>query len=199
MHTNYGIILFENEKFDEAIVHFEEALRIYPIYSTARNYLGKTFLKQGNLDEAVKCFNDLLLIRPDLPDVYANLGLAYSKLGKDNLAIINLTKSIELDPQYINSFNNLAWILATTEDAKLQNPLKAVEFAEKTCKLTEYNRADFLDTLAVAYAAAGNFPKAIEIAEKAIKLAEAAGENDLAEEIRERLDLYKSGQPYRRE
>jgi len=199
IHNNYGCALFENDQLDEAVMHFREALRINPQYSMARKNLGKALLKQGNFSEAVRCFNTVLLIKTGWPDVYDSLGLAYSKLGKDNLAITNLTKSIELDSNSAHNFNNLAWVLATTKDTKLQNPTDALTYAQRAYELAEPNQPAFLDTLAVAYAAAGNFPEAVKTAEKAIKLAEAAGEKDLAKEIQERLGLYKSGQPYREE
>jgi tetratricopeptide (TPR) repeat protein len=205
MHTLYGNVLLQRRETDEAITHFKEALRINPRYSKAHNGLGKALLIQGNFDEAIRCFNAVLLTDKDkdkdkgkdLPDVYGNLGRAYANLGKDNLAITNLTKSVELDPNSAESLNNLAWVLATTEDVKLQNPTDAVKYAERACELAGPNQPAFLDTLAVAYAAAADFPEAVKTAEKAIELAEAADEEDLAKEIQERLGLYKSGQPYR--
>ena len=63
--------------------------------------------------------------------------------------------------------------------------------------MTDYNDPELLDTLAAAYASAGDFSKAIETAEKAIKLAEAAGRKDYSREIQARLQLYKAGKPYR--
>jgi hypothetical protein len=54
-----------------------------------------------------------------------------------------------------------------------------------------------LDTLAVAYAAAGRFDAAIATAQNAIDLARAAGQADLVKEIEARLELYRSGCAYR--
>jgi tetratricopeptide (TPR) repeat protein len=50
-----------------------------------------------------------------------------------------------------------------------------------------------LDTLAAAYAEAGDFDKAVQWQEKAIELAPEEAKNH----YRSRLDLYKSGRPYR--
>jgi hypothetical protein len=61
--------------------------------------------------------------------------------------------------------------------------------------LTERPDPAVLDTLAVAYAAAGQFDDAVSSAQAAL----AAGPpNDLAEEIRARLALYRVGKPYLR-
>jgi tetratricopeptide (TPR) repeat protein len=203
MHTLYGnALLLQRGEIDEAITHFKEALRINPLYSKANKGLGKALLVQGNFDEAVRCFNAALLTEKnlfgekDLPDVYGNLGLAYVRLGKDGPAVTNLIKSIELDPNSADNLNNLAWVLATTEDAKLHNPTDAIKYAQRACELSGYEQPSLLDTLAVAYAAAGNFPEAVKTAEKAIKSAEDTNDKKLAEEIQKRLELYKAGQPY---
>jgi hypothetical protein len=50
-----------------------------------------------------------------------------------------------------------------------------------------------LDTQAAKYAAAGRFTEAIATAQKAAEVATAAGYHLLAEEIHDRLELYKAG------
>jgi Tfp pilus assembly protein PilF len=162
MHTFYGGVLYKRGEFDEAITHFNEALRINPRYSEA----------------------------------YGRLGEVYIQIGKDNLAIANLTKSIELVPTSVDNLNNLAWILATTGDANLRNPARSVEFALRACELSNYEHPGVLDTLAAAYASAGNFPEAVKTAERAVKLAEASGKKDLALKIQKQLELYKASRPY---
>src|SRR5262249_32988577 len=52
-----------------------------------------------------------------------------------------------------------------------------------------------LDTLAAAYAEVGSFDQAVEVARRAAGLADAAGQNDLAGQIRERSRLYEKRQP----
>jgi hypothetical protein len=53
----------------------------------------------------------------------------------------------------------------------------------------------FIGTLAAAYAEAGRFPEAVTMAEKAEQLATDAGLKKLAEETRQRLELYRAGKP----
>jgi Flp pilus assembly protein TadD len=157
---------------------------------------GNALYQRGKVDEAITHFKEALRINPRYSKAYGSIGSAYAYLGKDNLAITNLVKSVELDSNSAESLNNLAWVLATTEDVKLQNPTDAVKYAQRACELSGYEQPSLLDTLAVAYAAAGNFPEAVKTAEKAIKLAEDDGKKELAEEIQKRLELYKAGQPY---
>ena len=83
-----------------------------------------------------------------------------------------------------------------SKDDKIHNPVKAVQLAQKACTLTRYERPDFVDTLAVAYAAVGDFEQALKIAEKALQLAQSSGNKKLAEDISKRIELYKDNQPY---
>lgn len=196
-HNALGKALESQGKLDEAVAHFTEALRIDPGYLNPRENIGKVYLAQGRYDEAIKCFNEVLIFEKDWFDLHYSLGVAYTQLGNYGQAIIHLTEAVELKPNFVWALNNLAWFLATMEDTKLRNPADAVKYAQRACELSNYEHPGVLDTLAVAYAAAGNFPEAVKTAEKAIKLAEAADEKDLAKEIQERLYLYKSDQPYR--
>ena len=55
----------------------------------------------------------------------------------------------------------------------------------------------FLDTLAAAYAEAGQFPEAVATAEKALSLVKSAHDAILALRIQSHLDLYRAGRPWR--
>ena len=75
--------------------------------------------------------------------------------------------------------NNLAWILATTDDAGLRNVAEAVRLSEKACSLTDNKNANLVDTLSVAYAAAGRISDAIGAAAIALDLAYAQKDDKL--------------------
>jgi hypothetical protein len=53
----------------------------------------------------------------------------------------------------------------------------------------------FLGTLAAAYASAGRFIEAIDTAQKAMNLADAAGQPQIRKVIQYHLSLYKQGKP----
>ena len=89
--------------------------------------------------------------------------------------------------------NKLAWILAANEDDKLRNPADAVKFARQGCELTDYKNPELLDTLAVAYAAAGRFPDAITTAQKALRISRSTQQKKL---FQEHLSLFEVSKPY---
>ena len=59
--------------------------------------------------------------------------------------------------------------------------------------------ANYLNTLAAAYAEIGNFKAAIEWQEKAIELLSEEDRAEYETDFKKRLELYKSGKPYREE
>jgi len=92
------------------------------------------------------------------------------------------------------AFNDLAWLLATCPEESLRDGRRAVELATRSCELTEWKGAGTLGTLAAAYAETGDFDKAVEWQEKAIKLYTSEGDK---KEWSERLNLYKNRKPLR--
>jgi tetratricopeptide (TPR) repeat protein len=81
---------------------------------------------------------------------------------------------------------------ATTPRPELRDPARAIEFARRACELTQWQIAGFLDTLAVAHAAAGQFAEAIEQQRRALDL---ASEEEKAE-YQARLALYEAGKSF---
>jgi hypothetical protein len=92
--------------------------------------------------------------------------------------------------------NNLAWILAANPDAEIRNGPEAIRLAEQACQLTGYKGPMLVGTLSAAYAEAGRFDEAIDTVKKAMELAEAAGNSQLAGKDKEMLALFLSHQPF---
>ena len=94
--------------------------------------------------------------------------------------------------------NSLAWFQGASSIEGIRNPQQAVANALKACQVAdEKQEPTAFDTLAVAYAATGEFQKAIETALKAIEVARSNQEDALAIRIEKRLDLYRAGKPFK--
>jgi spermidine synthase len=133
----------------------------------------------------------------DYAEAYYNLGLASEQTRKNREAIGYYDQALRVRPNYVEAQNNLAWLLATLTSADGGDPVRAVTLARRTCELTGNQVALYVDTLAIAEAAAGRFDDAIREAKKAIGLAGAAGQQQLAGEIQTRLELYRNRRAYR--
>jgi tetratricopeptide (TPR) repeat protein len=196
-YNTLGLAYAQQGEYELAIRTYKEALLDKPDHTETIYNLGMALKQQGKINQAIEAWENVLEIEPDYLNARISLAYTLGKLGKVKLAVEHYYKILQSKPDSVTTLNNLAWILATTEDTNIRNSTDAVKFAEKACKLTDYKWPSLLDTLAVAYAAAGRFPEAVETAEKAIKSAASTGKKDMVQEIQNRLQLYKAGQPYR--
>ena len=194
--NNLGIALANKGRFDEAIEAFRQAIQVKPDFSEALNNLGGTLLRRGQFNEAIGVFRKAIQIKPNFFEALDNLGAAFAASGRFGEAIESYRQAIQINPNFSEALNNLAWVLAASPADGLRNGAEAVRLAKRACELTHNGEPSFIGTLAAAYAEAGRFPEAVTTAEKAEQLATDAGAKKLAEENRQRLELYRAGKPY---
>jgi len=171
-------------------------LRLKPGWGEVRDNLNKLTARKER-DAEIAQYTERLQHNPDDPNTHNMLAAAFYRKGDIEKAIEHWGEAVRLKPDAAEVKNNLAWVLATAEDETLRNPGEAVRLAEEACELTDYNQPEMLDTLGVAYAAAGRFDEAVEIAERARELAVASGRKELISDIEKHLELYKLGLPCR--
>jgi tetratricopeptide (TPR) repeat protein len=196
-HNNLGSALSQVGRVQEAIVQFDQALRIKPDFAEAHCNLGMALGQVGEIEEAIVHYEQALRIKPDFAEAHYYLGNTLEQTGRVREGIGHYEQALRLKPDYAEAENNLAWLLATLAPADGGDPVRAVTLAERACELTNNRVAEYLDTLAVAYAAAGRFNDAIAAAQKAIGLARSAGQTQMVSEIETRRELYRAGRAYR--
>lgn len=76
-----GITLFKLGRFDEARKNLRRATELQRNDLNANLYLGKTLLALGDMQNALRLFKELEERRPDDPEIYYNLAMAYGKTG----------------------------------------------------------------------------------------------------------------------
>jgi Flp pilus assembly protein TadD len=152
---------------------------------------------RGKFEEAIQAYHRAIQINPERASTYMNLGITLGQLGRTREAVAQYQQALKLDPDLPTALNNLAWALATSPDDQLRNGADAVRLAQHACELTHDSQPLFLGTLAAAYAEAGRFPEAVATAEKAEQLATNTGPTALSAKIRQSLELYRAGKPYR--
>jgi hypothetical protein len=99
------------------------------------------------------------------------------------------------DPRWPEQFAARAWTLATDSEAGRRDPQTAYEVASQAVDGAGDPPAALLDALAAAEAARGDFAEATATARRAIDRATAAGDVNLANAIRDRLQLYTQNKP----
>lgn len=98
-------------------------------------------------------------------------------------------------PQDPQSYNLLAWIKSTCPDASIRHGKEAVEAAMKACELTHWQEWNFIDTLAAAWAEAGDFESAVRFQGRALVTGEPP--EAARKEMRERLAMYQESRAFR--
>ena len=117
-------------------------------------------------------------------------------VGRYDDAKRSLEAANHLQPSDPTTLNDLAWLLATSPNEHLRNGRRAVAFAQKSCALTNWSNAFSIDTLAAAYAAAGDFSQAIKFQQRAIDALDPKDRPIQLPGMKSRLQLYSSRRAY---
>jgi len=111
---NLGFILSRIPgRLDEAIGHYEEALRLKPDFVEAHYNLAFALLqKPGRLNDAISHYEEALRLKPDLVDVHFNLARALEGIpGRSDEAIRQYEDALRLRPDYAEAHYNLGYML----------------------------------------------------------------------------------------
>lgn len=193
--NNLGVSLLQRDEVDEAINCYQKALRLKPDYVKAQDNLGYAYFKKGKVDEAIICYRKALRLKPDYAEACSDLGAALLRAGKTEEAVSSFQRALAFKPDFPEAQNGLAWILATSSQASQRDGKQAVELALHANRLTGGENPVFLRTLAAAYAEDGRFGDAQRSVQRALHLAQAAGQSALVEQLRGDLKLYAAGFP----
>ncbi|MCA9015516.1 MAG: tetratricopeptide repeat protein, partial [Planctomycetaceae bacterium] len=164
-------------------------------YHQARQLLNKAaYLNQtGKREEAIKVYDEVLKRKPELTIALVNRGQVQEALKNYTAALADYKKAIEIDPEYWLPHNNLAFLYAGSEIDEFRKGDQATQHAQQAFELLPTKYWVTYSALAVAHAATGNFEKAIEMQNQALKLIPETGQA----EARRRLKLFQEGKPYR--
>jgi hypothetical protein len=97
-------------------------------------------------------------------------------------------------PDLVEPHLECAWVRATCPDASYRDGKRAVASATRACELTSWKDTRALEVLAAACAEAGDYAEAVNWQQKAMAL---PTNPSFADHLRDRLDLYRAGKPYR--
>jgi tetratricopeptide (TPR) repeat protein len=196
-HVRLALSLDRLGERDAAEAHLREALRLRPNDARTHSNLGLLLAKSGRIGASRDAFQQALRLDPSYAPAHLHLAIGLELAGRHAEAIERLSEALRLDPRLDAAANNLAWLLATGQDETLRDPERALEIARDLAAQAPEPSPGLLDTLAAAQAAAGDFDAAVHTLERALELADTAGDTGLRAALSERLRLYRAGVPYR--
>src|SRR5262245_9318985 len=185
----------EKNEHDIALGDLNEAIRLDPTSAASYNNRGVARERKKEYDGAIADFDEAIRLDPKSALAYSNRGLAREAKGEYDGALADFDEAIRLDPRSAEAYNTRAWVWATCPEAKYRDGRRAIESATRACELSGWKDANHLDTLAAAYAEAGDFEAAVERQSRANALFSDAGAKAAGQE---RLELYREKKPYRR-
>jgi Tfp pilus assembly protein PilF/mono/diheme cytochrome c family protein len=196
-HYNLGLALSAQRKLEEASAAFRQAVSLDPQHADAENNLGAMLHVTGHLDEAATHYRRALQLRTDNAEAHDNLGRIMAAQGARAEAVTHFKQALDLRPDWASPMTGLTWLWATSASATADDVAQAVQLGERAAVLTGRADPSVLDALAAAYAAAGQYDRAVTTAELAMQTATTARIPALAAEIQQRLALYQSRKPFR--
>jgi tetratricopeptide (TPR) repeat protein len=164
MHHYYGDALFKEGRIDEAAFHFQESLRINPLFEKPYGKLANALYKQGKFDETIAVCIKRLRIGTPAAVIYFRLGMAYYSKGDKGRAIQNFKESLRLKPDAVPAHENLAKLVMG-----LKNPDAAIALLTEAIQinpniaLTHFNLALALNRKGRTEEAITHFSQALRI------------------------------------
>ena len=127
--------------------------------------------------------------------------MALEKLGRHQEAAARYREALAIDPNDPDVLNALAYLLAsrpgqTGDGDAAADAAEAVGLARRACTATDDGDPAFLDTLATALAAGGEYAAAVGVADRALALAENNADPSLTRDIAARRALFAAGVPF---
>ena len=166
-HSNLGPVLVSQGRFEEAMRHCSEALRINPGHAWIHGAMGAALAGQRRFEEAITHFSEALRIDPDFRDAHEahnDLGLALNETGRFEEAITHFSEAARIKPEFAEAHTNLG--IALVRKGKLDGAI--THFTEALRVAPDNAGAHY--SLGLALALVGRHDKAVHHFSQAVKL-----------------------------
>jgi tetratricopeptide (TPR) repeat protein len=213
-HVNLGIADLNLHRLDEARRSYGEALRVAPEHLRAHSNLAYLLFQQGEFEGADLHWRKALEADPHNAKALCFRGLVAERRGEYAAAARHYRAALQENPDFLFVATQLAWLLATCPEAAVRDGRQAVVVATPLISASGGRSPRAFDVMAAACAEAGDFDAAVRYAERALSVAAepvstgrpavdagdvTPGPDYSSEALRRRLELYRSGKPFRTE
>ena len=229
-YEKHGYDLLNKRDYQNARRYFDAAIRTDPNMWSAYYNRATTYGRQKKWAAALQDLNSTIRLKPSFFTATFARAEVNSQLGNYRASLTDLNRlgvlllKVRNTLEQMMVLDNRAWLRATCPDASIRNGQLAIADSKKACELDTWILASHIDTLAAAYAEAGDFDSAVRYQQEAIAKQKSMPEQaskglaklrrnpelhkrvseDLVEgvnksvaEYSQRLELYKQHRPYR--
>lgn len=101
-----GLTFQEKGEYEEAIKHYDQAIRINSQFAEAYNNRGNAKDLLGRHEEAIADYDEAIRINPQIAQAYYNRGKTKDVLGRHKEAIADYNEAIHINPQFAQAYYN---------------------------------------------------------------------------------------------
>lgn len=191
VYLNRGNDLLEKGDSRGAQTNFEAAIRADPNMWPAYLNRAQIYARQDKWELALQDCNAAMRLRPGFFRTAILRASVNLHLGHDRASLADLNSVIALhadDETDALALSHRGWLRVLSADPSVYNPKEALTDARMACRLNYWKKASYIDGLAAACAATGDFDAAVRYEEQAIKSGKFSAEE--LKDAQARLALY---------
>ncbi len=191
-----GLLVSPETDKARLLEQIQTAIKSAPKNPRPRHLLALLRLEVEDSEGAADEWRRLMEAFPDFDLAYVAWTVELLRTGKYTQAQDLLRDGLKLSPKSAALANAAAWALSVSPNPAERNGAEAVMWGELASNLSERADPVVLDTLAVAYAAAGKYEQAVKTEQEAMRLATQLGQTGSIPAYRQRLRLFEDGEAY---
>jgi spermidine synthase len=169
--------LARSGKDRQAMAMYQQMIARIPGDEKAHFNLGLLMKKQGNFRTALEHFRQAVLYKPTYYTALYNVGEISGQLGDFDGAFTAYEQALDINSELIPALAGLSRLLSIGPDHSRRDPERALGMAEKANRLTNNQDPYLLETLSLAYHAAGRPKMALATTERALGFARKSGDH----------------------
>ena len=176
-----------------AVADYGEAIRLSPKEPEFYTGRGRAMSRIGRVREAMQDFSAAIRLDPENAQALVSRAEVYLASRDWGRAATDYRDAIQLDDKLGAAYQGAAWIMATCPDERYRNEELALSAAQKALELDGDKDPRYIETLAAAYANAGQYDSAVVILQGHLDKMP----DQFVPGAQARIQLYKSERPYR--
>lgn len=163
-YYNMGNAAHNRNELKEAIINFQKAIKINPLFVQVYYNMGNVFYDMGNMDEAISAYERALVLMPDYVEAHFNMGNAFLEQGNPEKAILCYGRALRFRPDFADAHYNMgnAYLYNSNPDQAISSYQKAINLRPEF--------AEACNNAGTSFQKKGDIDKAIAYYQKAIKI-----------------------------
>jgi len=202
--SSYLFMAYDADNYFSKLQYCMDGLVVLPNNPALRDFRKKvekrlfqnaiSLIQLGKADQALTLGDQITAIYPQSSVAWIIKSVANRSKGNLPKALTDALRSVELDPESEDARFNLGFIffqLGRFEKAITEYE-ETLRFAERSGRISSHTQVKILDALATAYYSAGRREDALKTTQKALDIASASGQKEMAEKLSKQLLSFKA-------